>query len=466
MKPATPSLPVLLSLAAACAALAACGDGGGGGTDSGGRDHGAGQCVGATDCDDGDSCTVDRCVAGTCDHPTLTCDDQDPCTTDSCSGGKCQHAAVLGCCSKDAQCDDGDFCTPDRCLDLHCTALAPVAECCNAAETCDDGNVCTYDDCIQHKCVHYPDAHAGCCEKDADCLDGNSCTDDRCTDGQCVYTNRGCCNSDADCIAPDACQVGDCGTNLKCTYTRIPDCCVKDADCPAVTCTTVGCPDGTCKYAAVDGCCTKDEDCGDACLQCTIPFESPRGDCTLKSTPECCTATLLSGNFSDLSGFTVEALADPAHAASPRWVIDGARFASAPTSLYFGDPATHTYEDQAQGSPPVGGRAISPTLDLARTVDPVLTFQVWKATDVTPSTDILSVIVLKDDGSEAVAWSTLSDTDVNPTTNGIWKTVTVPLGAWQGKPARLAFQFDSVDTFKTQYEGTYVDDPVVAGRCP
>lgn len=464
MKRVIPLVPVFLL---AVGALAACNDGGGGGTDSGGRDAPVTQCVGATDCDDGNACTIDRCVAGTCDHPLLTCNDDDPCTEDSCDGGQCNHRVTAGCCSKDEQCDDGDFCTPDRCVNRACTADPPVAGCCNDVAACDDGNDCTYDDCSQHKCVHFPDSSAGCCEKDTDCLDGNSCTDDKCVDGKCVFTNRGCCNADDDCIPPDACQVGSCGSNRKCIYTRLPDCCVKEADCPAVTCTTSLCTDGKCVYTGVDGCCVKDEDCGDACLQCTIPFDQERGDCTLKSTPECCTTTLLTVNFSDLAGFSIEALPDGAHASTPRWVLDAARFVSAPTSLYFGDPATHTYEDDGFGGAPVGGRAVSPVLDLVRTVDPVLTFQVWKETDVTPATDILSVKVILDDGTERVAWTTLDDRDVNPTTNKAWKPVSVPLAAFQGRAVRLVFQFDSVDgKFPTKYEGTYVDDVAVAGRCP
>ena len=43
-------------------------------------------------CDDGNPCTADSCLAGTCQHAvtTVPCDDGDPCTTaDTCAGGHC-----------------------------------------------------------------------------------------------------------------------------------------------------------------------------------------------------------------------------------------------------------------------------------------------------------------------------------------------------------------------------------------
>jgi len=42
---------------------------------------------------------------------------------------------------------------------------------------------------------------------------------------------------------------------------------------------------------------------------------------------------------------------------------------------------------------------VSPTLELYRTVQPVLTFWLWKATDFTPGTDILSVLVRDGSGT-------------------------------------------------------------------
>lgn len=458
--------PVILRLAIAAFSLGivACDGSGGDSKDVPGTDSVVQACASPLDCDDGDACTVDRCIAGRCDHVARDCNDNNPCTTDECNGGACVNNAILGCCVRDTDCDDGNFCTPDHCTAQKCVSDAPVSGCCNTRDQCDDGNECTYDDCIQHKCTHMTDTKAGCCLKDSDCLDGNACTDDKCVDGRCKYTNRGCCQSDDDCTSEDPCEVGVCGGNAKCTFTRITDCCVKDADCPEVICNTATCVSGKCQRTAIERCCVLDEDCKDACLECTIPFNQNRGDCTLKTTPECCTATLLTTAFTDLSGFTVEGMKASGYAATPTWVIDTKRYVSAPGSLYFGDPATHTYE--AAATMKVGGRAVSPALDLGKTVDPVLTFQWYKDTDVSPTTDVLSVIVIADGKDDRVAWST--STLIVPHTNKAWSPtpVSVNLGAFQGEVVRLAFEFDSKDVWPTNYEGTYIDDVSVAGRCP
>jgi hypothetical protein len=79
-------------------------------------------------CDDGDSCTIDRCHCDEgCQHfPVDTddfpqckghdeegcssnddCEDSSACTVDSCRDGKCHKIAV--------DCDDGDLCTVDSC---------------------------------------------------------------------------------------------------------------------------------------------------------------------------------------------------------------------------------------------------------------------------------------------------------------------------------------------------------------
>ncbi|MFO0746174.1 MAG: hypothetical protein U1F43_10940 [Myxococcota bacterium] len=109
----------------------------------------AGTCTagGATNCDDGNTCTVDHCdaVAGCVHLPTLSpcclgvssvCDDQNPCTDDQCDAltGACSYAANR------ASCDDGDPCTlDDVCADLACTG--------GRARDCDDHNPCTDDTC-------------------------------------------------------------------------------------------------------------------------------------------------------------------------------------------------------------------------------------------------------------------------------------------------------------------------------
>lgn len=60
-----------------------------------------GSCEMTPDCDDGDPCTSDTCVAGVgCTHgPPLDCDDHDPCTADACdiTTAGCAHEPLDGC---------------------------------------------------------------------------------------------------------------------------------------------------------------------------------------------------------------------------------------------------------------------------------------------------------------------------------------------------------------------------------
>jgi len=74
------------------------------------------------DCDDGDPCTDDACVAGSCEHSAnaVPCDDGDPCTAgDTCADGSCAGAPAPDCppgapCTED--CNGNSV--PDGC-DLH-----------------------------------------------------------------------------------------------------------------------------------------------------------------------------------------------------------------------------------------------------------------------------------------------------------------------------------------------------------
>jgi len=420
------------------------------------------RCVAVEDCDDGDGCTIDQCVAGRCVNTPRDCNDNNPCTTDQCIAGTCAHQAQDGCCADDSACDDGDFCTPDHCVQQVCQFGAPVEGCCNTADQCDDGNDCTFDDCALHKCTHVPDKNAGCCEKDQDCLDQNACTTDTCVAGKCKHTNNGCCEVDKDCVSDDPCQTGTCEAGQTCKYTRTPDCCSKDADCAAIACTTVLCKDLACQRTTIPACCAKDADCGDACKTCSIPADTTDGTCTVKTTGACCIATLLTTTFDDLAGFTVEGLGKAGYDATPTWVVDTKRSVSPPSSLYFGDPATHTYEQNSIGK--VGGRAVTGTLDLGRTLSPVLAFQLFKATDMTYATDVLSVVIVASGRADRVAWST-SGQSIG-TTNGAWLPYTVSLAAYQGEQVQVAFEFDSVDHYPTPHEGVYIDDVTISGICP
>ncbi|HXU12100.1 MAG TPA: hypothetical protein VN898_09060, partial [Candidatus Binatia bacterium] len=126
------------------------------------------QGSGPLPCSDGNPCTVEMCVRGSCTVQVVltgsTCDDGSPCT----QGDVCRPT---GQCAGTPGCNDGNPCTDDAC-DL------TTGACGSRPSTCDDGNPCTTDSC---------DPAAGCLHAfsaGAPCNDNDACTgSDRCVDG-------------------------------------------------------------------------------------------------------------------------------------------------------------------------------------------------------------------------------------------------------------------------------------------
>jgi hypothetical protein len=223
-------------------------------------DTATGQCVNTPaaagqSCSDGNQCNgAETCNAqGVCAPGTApNCDDQNPCTTDSCSatggcghaagneGGACPLAGGTGVCRAGTctpvtvNCDDSNPCTvdaPDGSGGCSHTAGNEGGSCadtnvCNGAETCRAG-VCAPGTTLS-------------------CDDGNACTDDSCnaTTG-CVRTNRPngtVCAPATQCGGASTCQSGVCtaGPNGSCDDQN---------PCTADSCG----PGGTCLHAPLDG---------------------------------------------------------------------------------------------------------------------------------------------------------------------------------------------------------------------
>ncbi len=224
-------------------------------------------CAGV-DCDDGDPCTSDRCVAATgeCEHPPVpdgaSCDDGAFCTAnDSCSAGVCGGTATscptdgtpctTGVCDEDgntckvvpladaAPCDDGDTCTTgETCAAGACGGGSPVA--CEGAI-----GTCTPSVCVSGQgCVATPAPDSTSCDDGDACTEGDVCTGGTCTgvpkdcsgldekcriavcfEGQCSLTNApaGPCDDGDACTVGDACAAGACqGAPLDCSLVDGP----------------------------------------------------------------------------------------------------------------------------------------------------------------------------------------------------------------------------------------------------
>ncbi len=177
------------------------------------------SCTVATQCEDANPCTQDRCLAGQCDFGLATvCNDIEACTTDTCliSTG-CAHVPVVGPCNDGVACTLADECTQGVCIGLPndatcsdgsaCTAdwCSPWVGCSHLAltTTCDDGVACTEQDtCVGGACIGTASATA--------CNDNNPCTDDSCSGG-CVHVlNSQPCDDGNSCTGNDACESGTC----------------------------------------------------------------------------------------------------------------------------------------------------------------------------------------------------------------------------------------------------------------
>ncbi len=197
-------------------------DGGDAGVDGSDAATDAG-CVMDEQCDDMVSCTMDRCVGGTCEHTP----DDSACTT----GDVCDP--VDGCggrpCDDNADCDDGSFCNGmETCVAMHC-ATSP-------APSCNDGIACTADRCddVTGSCVNSPDDSLcddtiGCttdvCDTTMGCLstpDDSACDDTfSCTTDTCL-PGTGCVNSpdSSTCAMGELCRVST-GCVAGPTFTQV-----------------------------------------------------------------------------------------------------------------------------------------------------------------------------------------------------------------------------------------------------
>ena len=188
------------------------------------------------------------------------CNDANVCTTDKCQSSKCVRTAITGCCTTNAQCNDSNACTTDKCQTNACTHAA-IAGCCTTNAQCNDSNACTTDKCQSNACTHA--AVAGCCTTNAQCNDSNACTTDKCQGSACTNTAiADCCTTNAQCNDSNACTTDKCQSNA-CTNAAIADCCTTNAQCnDSDACTTDKCESNACTHAVIAGCDEPQNDAG------------------------------------------------------------------------------------------------------------------------------------------------------------------------------------------------------------
>ncbi len=227
-------------------------------------------------CNDGLGCTNnDTCQAGKCQGiVTSTCDDGIPCTKDGCDAiGTCTHVPMLT-----GPCEDSNPCTTkDQCFQGICTP--------GELTICDDGKPCTddYCDALQGGCVFKPKlagtpcndglcASGGSCDQLGTCVGLKQLCDDgkKCTIDSCDKATGGCTNTalavGTPCDDGELCTVGEsCNAAGECA----PPPGQKGCD-DGNPCTQDLCDVGTkaCTYKPVVGACDDGDGCtqGEACV--------------------------------------------------------------------------------------------------------------------------------------------------------------------------------------------------------
>jgi len=299
-------------------------------------------------CDDGDTCTEDLCLAdNTCDHRVrsdvcvvdgacyedgelspfsqcdvcrvdesktswgdIDCDDGNDCTVDTCDAGDgCANTAVSG-----TPCDDGLSCNAnDVCQDGVCTG-AP----CGCDEDCSTyDTACQTGACDGSRCVIEPAVLGTSCDSGNTCIVGAICDEG----SNCVgnWDAATCpCGSDADCDDGKNCTVDSCNTLTgACTNTVVAGACLLGGECafagqnhptdlclvcqPAATTTgwtSKSCDDGDpctedvcdsvsgeCQSVSAAGCCTVDADCLGTTMNACETATCIEGQCQVAPDP-------------------------------------------------------------------------------------------------------------------------------------------------------------------------------------
>ena len=163
------------------------------------------------------------------------------------------------------------------------------------------------------------------------------------------------------------------------------------------------------------------------------------------------------------------------------WQVTASDGYVGPKSLYFGDPATGTYEADPIG--PAVGTIWSPSFQVATEagMPTVLSFWLNLSTEwdqvSNPSEADMEYMTQYDkltvylheigEDEPIVIWD--SATALHNTTQGTWQQVGVEVTDWSNKFVRIGFGFDSGETFGKSfgngYGGVYIDELTVSVYC-
>lgn len=198
------------------------------------------ECFSSDNCDAGESCIANKCVApkGECTRDTdcgggatcrnfecveksePSCLDRTDCQSEEiCVNGECEPRNPGGSCIKNDECKGEAVCVDGNCL----AKCSDRSDCNSATEICRQGL------CVPIECRFNSDCggeevcvDAQCkpsCAKDGDCDSGFVCAD---TGNYCQRDPNVECRSDAECLSGEACHKGTCSQICNCNQ-QCPD---------------------------------------------------------------------------------------------------------------------------------------------------------------------------------------------------------------------------------------------------
>ncbi|MEC9071406.1 MAG: hypothetical protein VX938_03465, partial [Myxococcota bacterium] len=287
---------------------------------------------------------------------------------------------------------------------------------------------------------------------------------------------------------PPTCYEGICNPVGHCVASKIPDCCLADADCSSLplntACGVYKCVLTYCVVELTPGCCDTDINCNDGVF-CTVDTcESPGSMCTHCPNDCACPSTTPAylKSFASLDTTLEEQglLVQDAKAKDKvTWRTTDRRWVSPPTSLWLGDENCPTYyngplTEDCQPAPggdskPVDVDVITSNFNLGDSPGGYVALmwtwsqvEGWK-TGGDNEPDVLEIAFQAGEGG--VVWPITSTQSVGKNTYGEWRLLAADLSPWSGNTGRLHLHFRSIDDQNNHHEGVYVDDIQVVPRC-
>jgi hypothetical protein len=417
------------------------------------------ECVSSSSagCSTGPGGSVDISSPEFCDGVDNDCDgltDEKPdgsAVTENCYTGPSGTLGVGECKLGKRECTAGSFgdCEGEVVPTALDTTCNQKDEDCDGTfdEDYDDGVACTVSTCTNGVISNVPD--------DSLCDDANPCTDDTCTATGCQFVIDNS-NVPEQVVYGKECQLAYCEAGnllFKADDTASGD--------DGLSCTSDGCLDGVPQHVILDGTCLIGNKCyskGDS---------NPSGGCDVCMPQFSKTEWSDSAHAADFDagvGGTDEDYEELELAGgSVSWSLSQVRALSGIYSLYFGNPASNSYDSLTRAA----ASMTSPPIALVADVNYQLSWYTWMETEGYTGSDKFDTLKVEviDTAANTVTevWNSL-DAFGNHT-GGIWKESAIDLTDWASKEIRVRWTFDSGDAFFNDYEGVYLDQIRVQTGC-